>query len=302
MLVAFAAVYLIWGSTYLAIRVAIETMPPMLMAGARFLVAGMLLFAIARRPGARRERLTWPHWRAALIIGGCLLFTGNGGVTWGEQFVASGLVALIVATVPLWVTVFGPLFGTQRAGKLQVAGIAVGLAGVALLLRPGGSVSWQATLVVGSSMVWAIGSLYARRAPAPSSGLTAVGMEMLAGGALLGIAGLASGEIGRVHVDRVSVSSIIAFAYLILVGAIVGYGAYIWLLHHVPPSAAATYAFVNPLVAVALGALILAEPITTITLIAGALIVVAVAIILVAQGRSSALREAAPHAPVSEVA
>ncbi len=304
-LAAFAAVYLIWGSTYLTIRIAIETLPPLLMAGIRFLLAGAILYAIGRRPGVKRERLTWPHWRAAFVIGACLLFAGNGAVTWGEQYVASGLVALIVATVPLWVAVFGPLFGALRIGRLEVAGIAVGLAGAALLLRPGGSVHPQALLVVGSSMLWAIGSLYARRAPAPSSAVTAVGMEMLAGGLLLTIVGLATGEVGAVHLDHVSLASGIAFAYLTLIGAIVGYGAYIWLLHQVPAAAAATYAFVNPLVAVALGAVVLSEPITPPTLIAGGLIVVAVATILTGQGRASAIARhaaATPQTPVSEVA
>jgi len=302
-LLAFAAVYLIWGSTYLTIRIAIETLPPLLMAGSRFVLAGLILFVIARRPGATRERLTWPQWRAAIIIGACLLLAGNGAVTWGEQFVASGLVALIVATVPLWIAVFGPLFGVTRIGRLEVAGILLGLVGVGLLLRPGGAVQWQATLVVGSSMLWAIGSLYARRAPAPRSGLTAVAMEMLAGGLMLGVAGLASGELSRVHLSQVSVASLVSYVYLILVGAIVGYGAYIWLLHHVPASAAATYAFVNPLVAVTLGSIVLAEPITPTTLIAGALIIAAVATILTSQSRAAgALRGPAPHAPVSEVA
>lgn len=303
-LAAFAAVYLIWGSTYLTIRIAIETLPPLLMAGIRFLLAGAILYVVARRPGVPRQRLTWRHWRASFIIGACLLFAGNGAVTWGEQYVASGLVALIVATVPLWVAAYGPLFGNPRAGRLDVVGIVVGLAGVGLLLRPGGSVHPQALLVVGSSMLWALGSLYAQRAPTPSSPLTAVAMEMLAGGLLLTIAGLATGELGAVHLQHVSTASAIAFAYLVFIGAIVGYGAYIWLLHHVPPAAASTYAFVNPLVAVVLGAIVLGEPVTPATLAAGALIIVAVAMLLVSQGRARVARHAAaaPQAPVSEVA
>jgi drug/metabolite transporter (DMT)-like permease len=306
-LAAFAAVYLIWGSTYLTIRIAIETLPPLLMAGTRFLLAGVILYAISRRPGIRKERLTLAQWRAALVIGACLLFAGNGAVTWGEQYVASGLVALIVATVPLWVAVFGPLFGAKRIGRLEVAGIAVGLVGVGLLLRPGGSVHPQALLVVGSSMLWAVGSLYAGRAPTPSSPVTAVGMEMIAGGLMLTIAGLASGELHAVHLENVSVASAIAFGYLTLVGAIVGYGAYIWLLRKVPAPAAATYAFVNPLVAVALGAIVLSEPITPATLVAGGLIIIAVATILTSQGRAAgasrrAGRTAQPPTPVSEVA
>jgi drug/metabolite transporter (DMT)-like permease len=303
-LAAFAAVYLIWGSTYLTIRIAIETLPPLLMAGARFLLAGAILYAIARRPGVPKERLTPRQWRDAFVIGACLLFAGNGGVTWGEQYVASGLVALIVATVPLWVAVYGPLFGSARIGRLEVLGIAVGLAGVGLLLRPGGSVHPLALIVVGSSMLWALGSLYAGRAALPKSALTSVAMEMLAGGLLLAVAGLGTGEIGAVHLNHVSVASGVAFAYLVLVGAIVGYGAYIWLLQHVPTPAAATYAFVNPLVAVALGAIVLGEPVTPWTLVAGALIVVAVATILTSQGRARAGARpvAAQKAAASEVA
>lgn len=299
---AFAAVYLVWGSTYLTIRIAIETLPPLLMAGARFLIAGAILYIYARRPGVRRERLTWAQWRAAIIVGGCLLLVGNGGVSWAEQYVASGLAALIVATVPLWVAVYSPMFGAGRVGRLQIGGIVLGMVGVGLLLRPGGSLSWQASILVFSSMVWAIGSLYARRAPAPGSAVTAVAMEMLAGGFMLSVAGLANGELGQVRLDHISAGSLAAFSYLIVIGAIVGYGAYIWLLHHVDPSAAATYAFVNPLVAVALGAIVLNEPITPMTLVAGGLIVVAVALILVSQRRAATMREAVPHAPVSEVA
>jgi len=290
-------VYLIWGSTYLTIRIAIETLPPLLMAGARFLLAGLILFAIARRPGVRRERLTRRQWRAALIIGGCLLLGGNGGVTWGEQYVATGLVALIVGSVPLWVTVFGPLFGARRIGRLQVAGVTVGLLGVGLLVRPGGAVPVQALVVVCGSILWALGSLYAIRAPTPASPVTAVAMEMLAGGMLLTIAGLASGELRSVHLQNVSMRSTIAFAYLVLVGAIVGYGAYIWLLHHVSAPAASTYAFVNPLVAVVLGAIVLGEPITPPILAAGALIIVAVAMVLISQaGTGSRPTEVAEEA------
>lgn len=285
---AFAAVYLIWGSTYLTIRIGIETLPPMLMAGARFLIAGAILLAVARRPGARRERVTWRQWRAAAIIGGCLLLGGNGIVTWGEQYVHSGLVALIVATVPLWMAVLAPLFGGAWVRRTAAIGVVIGLAGVVLLLRPGGAApaEWQTFVVPLSPLLWACGSLYAQRADMPSSALTATAMEMLAGGLLLGIAGLALGEAGRTHLSTVSAASAWSFVYLILFGSLIGYTAYIWLLHHVSSTAASTYAYVNPLVAVILGAVVLGEPITWLTAVAGAMIVAAVALILTSRVRA----------------
>jgi drug/metabolite transporter (DMT)-like permease len=280
--IAFAAVYLIWGSTYLTIRIAIETMPPFLMAGARFILAGALLYAFMRRPGTDRARITGRHGLSALIIGACLLLAGNGIVTWGEQYVASGLVALIVATVPLWMALFAPLFGGSRVRWSAALGVAIGLAGVVLLLRPGGAAptEWQTFAVPLSPLLWALGSLYAQRAPMPRQALTATAMEMVAGGALLFVVGLAGGELGRVHLAAISAASWWAFAYLVLVGALVGYSAYIWLLHNVSSSAASTYAYVNPLVAVILGAIVLGERVTGLTLVAGAMILIAVALIL----------------------
>ena len=192
--VAFALVYVIWGSTYLTIKVADETLPALLMSGARFIIAGRLLFAFSRRPGVPRERLTFVHWRSAAVIGGCLLLGGNGGVAWGEQYLPSGFVALIVATVPLWMALFAPTFGGRWINSTAAFGIAIGLAGIVLLVRPGGSAAhWQTLIVLLAPLLWALGSLYARNAPAPRQPLTAVGMEMVAGGVLLSIAGVATG-------------------------------------------------------------------------------------------------------------
>ena len=279
---AFAAVYLIWGSTYLTIRLSIESFPPMLMAGSRFIFAGLLLFAFAWRRGARRERITAAQWRSALVIGACLLIGGNGIVTWSEQYVASGLVALIVATAPLWMALLAPLFGGRRITWTVSLAVALGLAGVVLLLRPGGAVptDWHTFVVPLSPLIWALGSLYAQRAPVPRQALVATAMEMLAGGVLLAILGLALGEAGRVHLASVTTVSVIAFVYLVLIGALVGYTAYIWLLQHVSSTAASTYAYVNPLVAVLLGAAVLGEPVTWLTAIAGAMILASVALIL----------------------
>lgn len=301
---AFAAVYLIWGSTYLTIRIAVESMPPFLMAGVRFILAGGLLYLYARRPGTRRERITGRQWRSALIIGACLLLAGNGLVSWGEQYVASGLVALIVATVPLWMALFAPLFGGSRVTWKAALGIAIGLAGVVLLLRPGGAAptEWQTYIVPASPLLWALGSLYAQRAPVPRQAFTATAMEMLAGGVLLTIVGLASGELGRVHLGSITAASWWAFAYLVLIGALVGYSAYIWLLHHVSSTAASTYAYVNPLVAVILGAIFLGEKVSALTLVAGAMILAAVALILSSRRRAAPRVSRPVEAPVRTVA
>jgi drug/metabolite transporter (DMT)-like permease len=303
---AFAAVYLIWGSTYLTIRIAIETIPPMLMAGSRFLLAGLILFAFVWRPGARRERITKRQWLSALIIGACLLLGGNGIVTWGEQYVSSGLVALIVAMAPLWMAVLAPLFGGARVRLVAAIGVAVGLAGVVLLLRPGGAAptEWQTFIVPLSPLIWACGSLYAQRAPVPRQALTATAMEMVAGGLLLTIVGLALGEASHVHLDQVTAASAWAYIYLVLIGALAGYTAYIWLLHHVSSTSASTYAYVNPLVAVVLGALVLGEPVTWLTAVAGVMILAAVALILNSRRRSGTQPvEAATQAqPITEVA
>ena len=300
---AFAAVYVIWGSTYLTIRLAIDTMPPFLMAGARFLIAGLILFAFTHRRGAPRERITWREWRSATIIGACLLLGGNGIVTWGEQYVHTGLASLIVATVPLWMALLAPLFGGSRVRRTAAIGVAIGLAGVVLLLRPGGAAptEWQTFVVPLSPLLWACGSLYAQRAPVPRQAFTATAMEMVAGGLLLGIVGLALGEAGHTHLNAVSGSSLFAFAYLIVFGSLVAYSSYIWLLHHVSATAVSTYAYVNPLVAVMLGAVVLGEPITGLTVVAGLMIIVAVALILSSRVRVPGAA-AEPPEPLTEVA
>ena len=300
---AFAAVYVIWGSTYLTIHIAIETIPALLMSGARFILAGLLLLAFSHRPGAPRERLTLIHWRSALVIGGCLLLFGNGGVAWGEQYLPSGFVALIIATVPLWMALFAPAFGGRWINWTAAVGIALGLVGIALLVKPGGGGAghWQTLVVLMAPLLWALGSLYARNAPAPRQSLTAVAMEMIAGGVLLSIAGAAGGELGHVHLGNVSVASVAAFVYLVLIGSLVGYVAYIWLLHHVSVTAASTYAFVNPVVAVALGAIVLGEQVTLLTVVAAAFIIGAVVLLLIGQSRATE-PAATVRMPVRDVA
>jgi drug/metabolite transporter (DMT)-like permease len=281
---AFAAVYVIWGSTYLFIKLAIDTMPPLLMAGVRFVVAGLVLLAItARLGGAAADPIGLRQWRACAITGGLLLLGGNGGVTYGEQFVPSGIVALLVATVPLFIALFGALFLKQRLRPLAIAGIAIGLLGTSVLLRPGAGGTADAghmLLVLAAPLSWAVGSLYATRGALPKRVLVATGMEMLCGGALLIAAGLAAGEAPAVHLERITLTSGLSLLYLIVFGSLVAFSAFVWLLGKVATTAVATYAYVNPLVAVLLGWAVLGERVTGQTLIAGALIVIAVALIL----------------------
>jgi drug/metabolite transporter (DMT)-like permease len=299
---AFAIVYVIWGSTYLFIRLALDTIPPLLMAGARFVVAGAILLAISSRAGGREwDPIGRRQWGAAAIVGALLLLGGNGGVVYGEQFVPSGTVALLVATVPLFIALFSALFLGQRLRRVAVAGIGVGLLGTAVLLRPGGGAADPAhmLLVLVAPLTWAVGSLYATRGPLPRRLLPATGMEMLCGGVLLLIAGLVTGELANLHLDRISLVSGLSLVYLVVFGSLIAFSAYVWLLSKVPTTAVATYAYVNPLVAVLLGWAFLGEQITGQTLLAAALIIVAVVLIL---SRPPVSSRRAPDLPVDSVA
>jgi drug/metabolite transporter (DMT)-like permease len=284
---ALGTIYLIWGSTYLAIRVAIDTIPPLLMAGARFLVAGGLLFGWSIGRGDRRgDRPSLGQWGAATVIGGLLLFVGNGGVSLAEHNVPTGVVALIIALIPMWLAVLDRLVNGQRLAPQAIAGLALGLGGLVLLVGTpsGGTIPLSGALIaVGASLGWAIGSLYARGARLPRRPLLANGMQMLAGGALLAVAGALAGELGRIQPSRISVHSALALAYLIVFGSIIAFTAYMWLLREAPLSTVGTYAYVNPVVAVFLGWLILDETVTARVMIAGVVIVVAVAMIITAR-------------------
>jgi drug/metabolite transporter (DMT)-like permease len=296
LLASFAAVFLIWGSTYLAIRYAIETIPPLTMAGLRFLAAGAILFPVAYLTGDRaHDRLTAVHWRSALVIGSLLLLASNGVITLAEQHVASGLVALLVATVPLWMAVLGHATQVQRVSRVGAAGLAAGLLGVGLMLRPGsaGAVSpgWIAFTLI-SPLAWAVGSIYARSAPMPRRSLLATSMEMLCGGAVICVAAALLGEWGQFHPGAISAVSLAGFAYLVVAGSLVGYTAYTYLNGRVSPQAASSYAYVNPLVAVLLGWAVAGESVTPMTLVAGGLIVLAV-VILLAGGRRRAVQPGA---------
>lgn len=306
---SFAAVYLIWGSTYLAIRVAIQTMPPLTMAGVRFLIAGAVLFPVAYWTGDRQgDRLSATHWRSALLIGTLLLTGSNGVITLAEVHVSSGVVALLVATVPLWMAAAAHFGGIQRISRVGAAGLAVGLVGVGLMLRPGsagGAAPWWLAFTLISPVSWAAGSIYARRARMPRRPLLGTAMEMLGGGAVLCLVAGALGEWGQIHLAAISAASTLAVAYLVVAGSLVGYTAYTYLLGRVSPQAASSYAYVNPLVAVLLGWAFLGETVTLTTLLAGVLIVVAVAILLLgglqrSPARAQATTAAAPCVAAGE--
>ncbi|MFY9820972.1 MAG: drug/metabolite exporter YedA [Thermoanaerobaculia bacterium] len=286
--IALGAVYVIWGSTYLAIRFAIETIPPFLMAGSRYLTAGTLLYGWSRLRGAPRPTLV--HWRSALILGAFMLLMGNGCVVWAEQHVDSGLAALLISTEPLWIVILVWLrTGRKRPDWRVVAGLVLGFAGLMLLVRPGsGSVNaLGAAALVLASLSWAWGSIYGQRAPLPSSPLTTTGMQMLSGGALLMLASALTGEPSRFALGAVSAKSLLSLGYLIVFGAIVAFTAYVWLLRVAPPVLVSTYAYVNPVVAVLLGWVFAGEPLAGKTLAAAAVILTGVALISLAQSRRS---------------
>jgi drug/metabolite transporter (DMT)-like permease len=289
---ALATIYLVWGSTYLAIRVADRTMPPLLMSSVRFLIAGTALYAFAARG---RPRPTRRQWASAAVVGAALLMVGNGGVAWAETRLESGLAALIVALIPLWVALLDRAFFGRRLSPVSIVGLFVGFAGVALLVRPGGGADAVAALaLVGTTGCWAAGSLYARGAALPESPLLSASMQMLSAALFLGIAGLVTGEYRGIHADSFTTKPLIAFAYLVLVGSLIAFSAYAWLLKNVRISIVATYAFVNPIVAVFLGTLFLNEAIGWSTIGAGGAIVTAVVLIVTA--RAPAPKAAAEQA------
>jgi len=282
-------VYLIWGTTYLGIRVVNETMPPLLSAGFRFVVAGAVLYAWAIRRGDREgDRPTPIQWRSALIVGALLLVGGNGGVVWAERTVPSGVVALIIALVPLWMALFDRIIVRRPLGARTVVGLVLGFAGTALLVGQGvdaGSFDLRgAMFAVGASIAWATGSLYSRNAPLPRRPFVGNGMQQLLGGALLLLIGTLIGELGDVHPEDFSTASLLALGYLIVFGSLIAFTSYLWLLRNARTALVATYAYVTPVVAVFLGWLILDEPVTLRTIVAAAVIVVAVALIVSSGG------------------
>jgi drug/metabolite transporter (DMT)-like permease len=280
LLLAFAAVYFIWGSTYLFIRFAIETVPPFLVGGIRFVLAGALMYGWLRLRGAARP--TRAEWRSAFIVGPLMMTGGNGGIVWAEQFVASGVVALVVALVPLWMLLLTWMRGGGRPSGREWFGVATGLVGVAMLVSTdgnpahGGIGPLAALVLILSTLSWSVGSLIARDAPLPASPLLASAMEMIAGGVGMLLIATVRGEYAQLAVSDVSWRSGLSILYLAAFGSVVAFSAYKWLLSRVTPAAVGTYAFVNPVVAVALGWAFASEPLGARTLAAMVVIVGAV--------------------------
>lgn len=293
-LVAFAAIYFIWGSTFLAIRVAIDTIPPLLMCAVRLTSAGAIMLAWARLRGE-----AWPRgleWRNAALVGLLLPGIGNSAVTLGETHVASGLVALLVASIPLWMALlasFGP--AAVRPGPLALAGLLLGFGGIALLLGPGlsggahgAAAPLWALIPIAGSFSWAWGSLWSRRARMPRSPIVSTGIGLVAGGLVVTLASAVAGEWARFDVARVAWPSVAATAYLSVFGSVIGFSAYLYLLRTVSPATVSTYAFVNPIVAMALGAVFAGETLSGHALLAAALVIASVVLITSARAKSAA--------------
>lgn len=292
LLFAFAAIYLIWGSTYLAIRVAVETLPPFLMAGVRFMVAGVILYGWLAVRG--RARATPRQWRDNTVIGALLLVGGNGLVVWAEQRIPSGLTTLIISISPLFMVLLDWMLprGT-RPTWATFLGLALGFGGLVLLIGggvPGGTSLdlWRCAGLMLACLSWSAGSLCSRYARDPADPMTAATLQMLLGGTLMFLVGLARGEAGDFHLAALTLRSVLAWVYLVAAGSLVAFPCYVYLLKHSTPARASTYAYVNPVVAVFLGWLILGEPVAGRTLVASVIIVGAVAIITTQRGRAAA--------------
>jgi drug/metabolite transporter (DMT)-like permease len=299
--------YVVWGSTYLGIKLAIDTMPPFVMGFVRFVPAGLLLCAgvILHARGAV-ARPTLVQVRDASIVGALLLLGGTGLVAWGEQTIATGVAALLIGLVPMWLAILGRVLFGDRVPALAAVGIAVGLVGVAILAWPAGGVgdldpAGLLAMVI-APMFWSLGTLYAmKRAVLPAPALFSTGLQMIAGGIAFLVVAVLTGEMAAFDPATVSPTSWFGIVYLIVVGSLIGFTTYAWLLTVAPIGRIATYAYVNPVVAVFLGWLILGEPLTLRTVVASVVIVVAVALIVTARGRAAG----SPHeaeAPVPDVA
>lgn len=285
---AFAAVYIFWGSTYLAIKYAIETLPPFLMAGSRFVIAGLILMIWARF-AKDYERPKASHWKTSFIVGTLLLLGGNGGVVFAERYISSSLAALLVATEPFWIVLLSWLWLKGARPNWKVAlGLAIGFFGVWLLIsgqhsntsETSGSMQVFGTLaVIGAAMSWATGSIYGLRSPVPKSAIQTSGMQMFSGGLVLLFVSLVSGEMARFNIASVSSNSWFGLIYLIIFGSLIGFTAYSWLLKNAQPAMVATYAYVNPIIAVLLGWLIAGESFTGQMLVGAAVIVGSVVLI-----------------------
>lgn len=300
---ALVTVYLVWGSTYLAIRVIVESTPPLLAMGVRFVLASLLLAAfLAFRHGVRVLRVGRREIASAGLVGGLLLLCGNGGVALAEQTVPSGLTALLIATTPLWLVGLRVTAG-DRPRRLSLLGTGLGFVGIAVLARPGadGDIqAWGLFTVIGAALCWATGSFVSSRVPLPGNPFVATAYEMALGGVGLLLAGVLGGELDGLSVSETPAKAWAWLAYLVVFGSLVAFTAYVWLLHHAPISLTATYAYVNPVVAVVLGALVLAEPITLPILLGGAVVVAGVGLV-VSNERPRPPREQVPERAPQQV-
>jgi drug/metabolite transporter (DMT)-like permease len=294
------AIYVAWGSTYLAIRFADQSIPPFLMAGTRFLIAGSVLLVIRRLAGDPFPRRI--EARSAAVAGLFLLLGGNGGVVWAEQTVPSGLAALMVSSSPLWMLLmdaFRP--NGHKPNPRAIAGVAIGFAGVAVLFWPSGSgglldlAPIGAVVLIFATLAWAAGSVYSRNSPQPGSPLMGSALEMLAGGAALIVLSAVTGEFGRFHLAAVTTPSLLGLGYLIIFGSLVGFSAYTWLLQVAPISLVSTYAYVNPLVALVIGSLIGHEDLSPRTLLAAAVILASVALTTTGRSKVTKIEEVTPN-------
>ena len=279
--VALATVYVVWGSTFVALAIAVRDLPPFMAMAVRHLVAGGLLlaFALPRRAEAR-DRIGRPQIVAAFIFGGLLFVTGHGALAWAQQTVPAGVAALLVGTIPIWMVLFDRVAFGRRLQVSTYAGIALGFAGLAFLFDPFGDGSVDrlgALVIVLSAMCWAAGSLYSRGAPLPKRPLVSAGLASVCGGILLTACSLLTGEVGEAEWTR---PAILALGYLVVAGSFVGFSTYVWLLRSAPTSLVSTYAYVNPIVAVFLAWVLLGEEITVQMIVAGAAVLVSVATIL----------------------
>ncbi len=291
LVLAFLCIYVVWGSTYLAMKFAVDTIPPFLMGATRFLIAGGLLVAWSVWRG--RAQVSRAALQSAAIVGGLLLFWGNGSVAWSAQRVPSGMMSLLVATVPLYMVLIEGARG-RKPTFAQLVGVAIGLVGVSLLVLPADG-SWRnapvdpvgaAVLALGS-FAWTAGSLYSRTATQAPYAPMASGLQMLCGGAMLLVLGIASGETARLSLDLMSPRSMWAVAYLIVFGSLVGFSTYMWLLQKASPSAVGTYAYVNPAVAVLLGVVLAGEKVPARGVLAMSVIVGGVALVSLAPKRGA---------------
>lgn len=291
---AFAAVYLIWGSTYLGIRYAVQSIPPFIAAGARHLAAGLTLFSFAAFRTTRMPK--WIEWRDAVIAGTLMLVVGNGGVSWAVQKVPSSVAALLVALTPLWMVLLDWWRPGGKSPRILVnAGLLVGFTGVALLARNHGqsheeAFPWRVAALMAASLGWASGSIFNRSARKPSSPLLGVSMQMIAGGSVLFVLAAAGGEFRQFAFDRITRLSFYSWLYLSIAGSLIGYTAYVWLLHASTPARVATYAYVNPLIAVLLGCTLGHEMFSHELIMAAALIALAVILIVRGGGQPASSR------------